>query len=96
MAARKKICYSWALWSKAAALRRMRFLVVRFNRLDPDMVNCAIVSAPFMSKKFAGGAWHQILTWHDVHLRNDGSAYTKDGKPLKEYNLNFEAYGATE
>lgn len=96
MAARKKICYSWALWTKAAAVRQMRFLVVRFSRLDPDIVNCAVVTAPFVSKKFAGGSWHHILTWHDVRLKADGTAYSKDGKPLKEYNLNFDAYGAAE
>ena len=87
MAAHKKCYYPWASWNKAVSDRGMQFLKVFFNRLDPTMVNRAVVSAPYTKREVVGGVRHILILRKDVYLHSDGTAYSKDGKPLKEFDL---------
>lgn len=96
MAAQKKVCYPWDSWNEQVKKKQMRFLEVRFNRLDPTLVNRAIVSAPVISRKLVNGKYHKILAWHDVYIKADGAAYSSKGKRLENFDLSFVNYGEAE
>lgn len=96
MAAHQKNYYPWELWNKALQSRGMYFLNIRLNRIQPDFVNHAIVSAPSVSTIVFGGESHKIINRIDVYFRSDGSAYSKKGERLAEFDLNLAAYGETE
>lgn len=51
------------------------------------MVNRAVVSAPYTKREVVGGVGHILILRKDVYLHSDGTAYSKDGKPLKEFDL---------